>query len=141
MGPTDMPTPQDAILRNLQIIAIDCADGLHGTKLEQQELRQAITYVRNLYGRTVDQHAEIQDYCHQLGLPTEVQALPEGPFSDVVSNLQELSFQCGRQGVLLPEWSHWVSQALEYIGNLRNTIADWQRIIKDLDDRLRGQPG
>lgn len=129
--------PQDIILHNLNMISLACDSGVAGTLEEQSELRQAITYIRNLYGRTVEQHQEIYDYCHQLGLPNVVQLLPEEPFNLVICNLQAISAQCGVQGLLLPEWGDWCRQAVEYIDNLRQVISDWQGIIKRLDENLR----
>ncbi len=132
-----MGIPQDAILVSLGEIASACDHGLVGVPVEQDDLRHAITYIRNLYGRTVEQHQLIQDYCHQLGLPTVVQALPEEPLDLVVSNLQQISAQCGVGGVLDPAWGDNARQAVEYIGNLRKVISDWQGIIKRLDEELR----
>ncbi len=128
--------PQDIILHNLNMISLACDSGVTGTLKEQSQLRQAITYVRNLYGRTVEQHQEIADYYRRLGLGTAFRPLPEEPFDLVVGNLQTISAQCGIQGVLSPEWGDWCRQAVTYIDNLRQVISDWQRIIKQLDENL-----
>jgi hypothetical protein len=131
-------SPQDQILANLAAIAIACDSDDIGTPPEQVQLRQAITYVRNLYGRTLEQHQEINQYLLRLALPTNSmgQALPEEPRDLVVGNLQTVSRQCGIHGTLLPEWGDNLRQAVEYIGNLRQVIANQKQIIKQLDQQL-----
>ncbi len=134
-----MSIPQDVILVNLRDVAGACDLGLIGRLVDQSDLRQAITYIRNLYGRTVSQGDEIRDYAHRLGLANDFGQqfrLPEEPFDLVVGNLQKVSAQCGAQGVLSAEWGDEVRQAVEYIGNLRQVIADWQRVIKNLYEQL-----
>ncbi len=134
-----MSIPQDKILVNLETIGQACNASQVGTLEEQQELRQAITYIRNLYGRTVEQGDEIRDYAHRLGLPNDYGQqfrLPEEPLDLVVGNLQVVSRQCGNLDVLSPEWGDWCRQAAEYIGNLRQVISDWQKIIKQLYNNL-----
>ncbi len=134
-----MSIPQDVILSNLNDIA-DVCDGMSaGTLTEQTELRQAITYIRNLYGRTVSQGDDIRYTAHRLGLANDFGQkfrLPEEPFDLVVGNVQKVSAQCGAQGVLDSAWGDEVRQAVEYIGNLRQVISDWQKVLEELNEQL-----